>query len=88
MGKLKLQSFKKNNFLNQFKMFSLNFWFQNANRPSTSQATRRENQSQERDNNKQYQDDDPMGSPYFPATHESLSPTKKKRILQGPCAKL
>uniref|UniRef100_A0ABI7XZM0 RPA1 related single stranded DNA binding protein, X-linked n=1 Tax=Felis catus TaxID=9685 RepID=A0ABI7XZM0_FELCA len=60
----------------------------NANRPSTSQATRRENQSQERDNNKQYQDDDPMGSQYFPATHESLSPTKKKRILQGPCAKL
>ncbi|XP_007093838.2 RPA-related protein RADX [Panthera tigris] len=60
----------------------------NANRPSTSQATRKENQSQERDNNKQYQDDDPMGSQYFPATHESLSPTKKKRILQGPCAKL
>ncbi|XP_004415269.1 PREDICTED: uncharacterized protein CXorf57 homolog isoform X2 [Odobenus rosmarus divergens] len=60
----------------------------NANRPSTSQAARRENQSQERDNNKRHQDDDPMSSQCFQTAYTSLSPTKKKRILQGPYAKL
>uniref|UniRef100_A0A673UHZ4 RPA1 related single stranded DNA binding protein, X-linked n=1 Tax=Suricata suricatta TaxID=37032 RepID=A0A673UHZ4_SURSU len=59
-----------------------------ADQPSTSQAARRESQSQERDDNNWHQDDDPMGPPYFPATHETLSPTKKKRIVQGPSAKL
>nr|XP_055194627.1 RPA-related protein RADX isoform X2 [Nyctereutes procyonoides] len=60
----------------------------NANQPSTSQAARRENQSQERDNNKRHQDDDPVSSQCFQTTYTSLSPTKKKRILQGPYAKL
>ncbi|XP_021533804.1 RPA-related protein RADX isoform X2 [Neomonachus schauinslandi] len=60
----------------------------NVNRPSTSQAARRENQSQERDNNKRHQDDDPMSSQCFQTAYTSLSPTKKKRILQGPYAKL
>uniref|UniRef100_A0A8C7BLY4 RPA1 related single stranded DNA binding protein, X-linked n=2 Tax=Neovison vison TaxID=452646 RepID=A0A8C7BLY4_NEOVI len=60
----------------------------NANQPSTSQAARRENQSQERDSNKRRQDDDPMSSQCFQTGYTSLSPTKKKRILQGPYAKL
>ncbi|XP_059013842.1 RPA-related protein RADX isoform X2 [Mustela lutreola] len=60
----------------------------NANQPSTSQAARRENQSQERDTNKRRQDDDPMSSQCFQTGYTSLSPTKKKRILQGPYAKL
>ncbi|XP_045852217.1 RPA-related protein RADX isoform X2 [Meles meles] len=60
----------------------------NANQPSTSQASRRENQSQERDNNKRHQDDDPTNSQCFQTGCTSLSPTKKKRILQGPHAKL
>ncbi|CAK7313218.1 RPA-related protein RADX isoform X1 [Vulpes vulpes] len=60
----------------------------NANQPSTSQAARRENQSQERDDNKRHQDDDPVSSQCFQTTYTSLSPTKKKRILQGPYAKL
>lgn len=69
-------------------MFSLNIWFQSANQPSTSQAARRENQSQERDNNnKRHQDDDPMSSQGFQTAYTSLSPTKKKRIVQGPNAK-
>uniref|UniRef100_A0A8C0REN5 RPA1 related single stranded DNA binding protein, X-linked n=1 Tax=Canis lupus familiaris TaxID=9615 RepID=A0A8C0REN5_CANLF len=59
-----------------------------TNQPSTSQAARRENQSQERDNNKRHQDDDPVSSQCFQTTYTSLSPTKKKRILQGPYAKL
>ncbi|XP_040500644.1 RPA-related protein RADX isoform X2 [Ursus americanus] len=59
-----------------------------ANQPSTSQAARRENQSQERDNNnKRHQDDDPMSSQGFQTAYTSLSPTKKKRIVQGPNAK-
>ncbi|XP_022380588.1 uncharacterized protein CXorf57 homolog isoform X2 [Enhydra lutris kenyoni] len=60
----------------------------NANQPSTSQAARRENQSQERENNKRHQDDDPLSSQGFQTGYTSLSPTKKKRILQGPYAKL
>ncbi|KAM8896208.1 RPA-related protein RADX isoform 3-T3 [Lycaon pictus] len=59
-----------------------------TNQPSTSQAARRENQSQERDSNKRHQDDDPVSSQCFQTTYTSLSPTKKKRILQGPYAKL
>ncbi|XP_037368028.1 RPA-related protein RADX isoform X2 [Talpa occidentalis] len=56
----------------------------NANRPSTSQAAC---QSQGRDG-KRHQDDNPMSSQCFPATCTSLSPSAKKRILQGPHDKL
>ncbi|XP_046529725.1 RPA-related protein RADX [Equus quagga] len=57
-----------------------------ANRPSTSQAARTESQSRERDS-KQRQDLGPVGFQCVQATNGSLSPTKKKRILQGPHAK-
>ncbi|XP_016061893.1 PREDICTED: uncharacterized protein CXorf57 homolog [Miniopterus natalensis] len=56
---------------------------QNANQPSTSQAAVRESQSQGL-NGKRHQDDGLMGSQI---TCTTLSPTKKKRILQGPFAK-
>uniref|UniRef100_A0A5F5PUV5 RPA1 related single stranded DNA binding protein, X-linked n=1 Tax=Equus caballus TaxID=9796 RepID=A0A5F5PUV5_HORSE len=57
-----------------------------ANRPSTSQAARKESQSRERDS-KQRQDLGPVGFQCVQATNGSLSPIKKKRILQGPHAK-
>ncbi|XP_066880121.1 RPA-related protein RADX isoform X2 [Kogia breviceps] len=57
----------------------------NVNRPSTSQAARRESQSQERDGKPQ--DDGPVSSQRCHTTSASLSPPKKKRTLQGPCAK-
>ncbi|XP_039734882.1 RPA-related protein RADX isoform X3 [Pteropus medius] len=61
--------------------------FQNANRPSTSQAAGRESQSQERDD-KQHQEDGPVSPQCCQTTYTSLSPTKKKRIVQGPYDKL
>lgn len=63
-------------------MFSLNFWFQKVNQPSTSQTAIKESQSQELDGK---QDD---GSVSAQTTCTSLSPPKKKRILQGLFAKL
>ncbi|XP_016003915.2 RPA-related protein RADX isoform X2 [Rousettus aegyptiacus] len=60
---------------------------QNANQPSTSQAAGRESQSQERDG-KQHQEDGPVSLQCCPTTYTSSSPTKKKRIVQGPCDKL
>nr|KAF6436260.1 RPA1 related single stranded DNA binding protein, X-linked [Rousettus aegyptiacus] len=59
----------------------------NANQPSTSQAAGRESQSQERDG-KQHQEDGPVSLQCCPTTYTSSSPTKKKRIVQGPCDKL
>ncbi|EPQ09974.1 Hypothetical protein D623_10027669 [Myotis brandtii] len=56
----------------------------NVNQPSTSQTAIKESQSQELDG-KQHQDD---GSVSCQTTCTSLSPPKKKRILQGPFAKL
>nr|KAF6360558.1 RPA1 related single stranded DNA binding protein, X-linked [Myotis myotis] len=56
----------------------------NVNQPSTSQTAIKESQSQELDG-KQNQDD---GSVSCQTTCTSLSPPKKKRILQGPFAKL
>ncbi|XP_007178391.2 RPA-related protein RADX [Balaenoptera acutorostrata] len=53
----------------------------NADRPSTSQAARRESQSQERDGKPQ--DDGPVSSQCCHTTSASLSPPKKKRTLQG-----
>lgn len=61
--------------------------FQNANQPSTSQAAGRESQSQERDD-KQHQEDGPVSPQCCQTTYTSLSPTKKKRIVQGPYDKL
>ncbi|XP_008576066.1 PREDICTED: uncharacterized protein CXorf57 homolog [Galeopterus variegatus] len=58
----------------------------NANQPSTSQAARRESESQKRDG-QQHQDDRPMSSQCFQATSACLCPSKKKIILQGPYAK-
>ncbi|XP_007468560.1 PREDICTED: uncharacterized protein CXorf57 homolog isoform X2 [Lipotes vexillifer] len=57
----------------------------NANRPSTSQAARRDSQSQERDGKPR--DNGPVSSQCCHTTSASLSPPKKKRALQGPCAK-
>ncbi|XP_007120036.1 RPA-related protein RADX isoform X2 [Physeter macrocephalus] len=57
----------------------------NANRPSTSQSARRESQSQEKDGKPQ--DDGPVSSQRCHTTSASLSPPKKKRTLEGPCAK-
>ncbi|KAK2503239.1 hypothetical protein MC885_016321 [Smutsia gigantea] len=57
----------------------------NANQPSTSQAAGKESQTQER-RDKQHQDD-PVSSQCFQAPRTSLSPTRKKSILQGPYAK-
>ncbi|XP_059994347.1 RPA-related protein RADX [Lagenorhynchus albirostris] len=57
----------------------------NANRPSASQAARRESQSQERDG--EPRDNGPVSSQCCHTTSASLSPPKKKRALQGPCAK-
>ncbi|XP_062940464.1 RPA-related protein RADX isoform X2 [Cynocephalus volans] len=58
----------------------------NANQPSTSQAARRESESQKRDG-QQHQDDRPMSSQCFQTTSACLCPSKKKIILQGPYAK-
>uniref|UniRef100_A0A4X1W537 RPA1 related single stranded DNA binding protein, X-linked n=2 Tax=Sus scrofa TaxID=9823 RepID=A0A4X1W537_PIG len=58
----------------------------NANRPSTSQAAKRESQNQERDG-KHYPDDGPLASQGIHTSSGSLSPTKKKRIVQGPSDK-
>uniref|UniRef100_A0A8C0I3U2 RPA1 related single stranded DNA binding protein, X-linked n=1 Tax=Balaenoptera musculus TaxID=9771 RepID=A0A8C0I3U2_BALMU len=54
----------------------------NADRPSTSQAAKRESQSQERDGKPQ--DDGPVSSQCCHTTSASLSPPKKKRTLQEP----
>lgn len=64
-------------------MFSLNFWFQNVKQSSASQTAVKESQSQE--DGKQRQDDGSKGSQ---TTCTSLSPPKKKRILEGPFTKL
>ncbi|XP_048652788.1 RPA-related protein RADX isoform X4 [Marmota marmota marmota] len=58
----------------------------NDNQPSTSQAARDESHRQERDG-KWHQDDRPMSPQCFQSTSASLSPSKKRRILQGPYAK-
>ncbi|KAM4799430.1 RPA-related protein RADX isoform X2 [Urocitellus parryii] len=58
----------------------------NDNQPSTSQAAREESHRQERDG-KWHQDDRPMSPQCFQSTSASLSPSKKRRILQGPYAK-
>ncbi|XP_010944433.1 RPA-related protein RADX [Camelus ferus] len=58
-----------------------------ANQPSTSQANKREDQSQERDG-RQNQEDSPVSSQSLQTASAVFSPSKKKRILQGPCAKL
>uniref|UniRef100_A0A8C3WCM5 RPA1 related single stranded DNA binding protein, X-linked n=1 Tax=Catagonus wagneri TaxID=51154 RepID=A0A8C3WCM5_9CETA len=57
----------------------------NANRPSTSQASKRESQNQERDG--KHPDDGPSVAQGINTSHESLSPAKKKRIVQGPSDK-
>ncbi|XP_023409690.1 RPA-related protein RADX isoform X2 [Loxodonta africana] len=57
----------------------------NANLPTTSQAARGESQSQERDGKRHHHDGDPVSSQ---TTSSSLSPSKKKRVLQGPDAKV
>ncbi|XP_024605356.1 RPA-related protein RADX isoform X2 [Neophocaena asiaeorientalis asiaeorientalis] len=57
----------------------------NANRRSTSQAARRESQSQERVG--EPRDNGPVSSQFCHTTSASLSPPKKKRALQGSCAK-
>ncbi|XP_049729112.1 RPA-related protein RADX isoform X2 [Elephas maximus indicus] len=57
----------------------------NANLPITSQAARGESQSQERDGKRHHHDGDPVSSQ---TTSSSLSPSKKKRVLQGPDAKV
>uniref|UniRef100_A0A2K5Q4W8 RPA1 related single stranded DNA binding protein, X-linked n=1 Tax=Cebus imitator TaxID=2715852 RepID=A0A2K5Q4W8_CEBIM len=53
----------------------------NANRPSTSQAARVENQER---NAKRYHDDEPMSSQCIQTTSTNLSLSNKIRILQGP----
>ncbi|KAG3272700.1 RPA-related protein RADX isoform X2 [Ictidomys tridecemlineatus] len=58
----------------------------NDNQPSTSQAAREESHRQERDG-KWHQEDRPMSPQCFQSTSASLSPSKKRRILQGPYAK-
>uniref|UniRef100_F7GI62 RPA1 related single stranded DNA binding protein, X-linked n=1 Tax=Callithrix jacchus TaxID=9483 RepID=F7GI62_CALJA len=53
----------------------------NANRPSTSQAVRVENQER---NAKRHHDDEPMSSQCFQTTSTNLNLSNKIRILQGP----
>nr|XP_003935938.1 RPA-related protein RADX isoform X2 [Saimiri boliviensis boliviensis] len=53
----------------------------NANRPSTSQAARVENQER---NAKRQHDDEPMSSQCFQTTSTNLSLSNKIRVLQGP----
>ncbi|XP_066105799.1 RPA-related protein RADX [Saccopteryx bilineata] len=60
---------------------------QNANQRAVSQVTIRECQSQEQDG-RQNQGDGAVRSQFCQTTHPSLSPTTKKRILQGPFARL
>lgn len=82
-----LESFKREIiFVNQFKMFSSNFWFQNANRPSTSEAARKESQSQEKDG-KRHHDDGSGSSQCCRSAHASSSPVTKKKIMQTPSGK-
>ncbi|KAF6390710.1 RPA1 related single stranded DNA binding protein, X-linked [Rhinolophus ferrumequinum] len=59
----------------------------NCNRPSTFQTAERESQSQEIDG-KQHQENGPVNSQCSQTTYTSLSPTKKKRIVQGQYTKL
>ncbi|XP_019569422.1 RPA-related protein RADX [Rhinolophus sinicus] len=59
----------------------------NGNRPSTSQTAERESPSQEIDG-KQHQENGLMSSQCSQTTYTSLSPTKKKRIVQGQYTKL
>ncbi|XP_073918879.1 RPA-related protein RADX isoform X3 [Castor canadensis] len=58
----------------------------NDSQPSTSQAATGESHSQERDG-KQHQDDRPINSQCFQTPSTSSSPSRKRRILQGTCAK-
>ncbi|XP_004590298.1 RPA-related protein RADX isoform X1 [Ochotona princeps] len=58
----------------------------NANRSSASPAAREETESQE-GNRKCYQYDRPVSSQCIQTISSSFSPSHKRRILQGPCAK-
>ncbi|XP_065772551.1 RPA-related protein RADX isoform X1 [Muntiacus reevesi] len=58
----------------------------NANRPSTSEAARKESQSQEKDG-KRHHDDGSGSSQCCRSAHASSSPVTKKKIMQTPSGK-
>ncbi|XP_006871133.1 PREDICTED: uncharacterized protein CXorf57 homolog [Chrysochloris asiatica] len=57
---------------------------QNAILPSTSQAAKGASQHQEREGKRHHNDIEPAGSQCSHTESTNLSPSKKKRILQGP----